>query len=113
MVGAHESPASKVQTDMNSGTCCDFDDFAKAMADETSQRILSILQEGETSERDIVAHLDLTQPTISHHLTILRRANLVTTRHEGKYVFYRSNPACVTECCGEILSRFNIEYRKT
>jgi ArsR family transcriptional regulator len=93
---------------MSNVVCCDFNDFAKAMADETRQRILSLLQAGEMNESDIVAQLDLTQPTISHHLSLLRRANLVTTRREGKFVFYRANPACVTECCREMLSRFKI-----
>ena len=93
--------------------CCDVNDFAKAMADETRQRILLLLQQGEMNEADIVSHFNLTQPTISHHLTLLRNANLVMTRHEGKYVFYRGNPACVTECCGEIQSRFNIQGRET
>ncbi len=97
---------------MRSGvTCCDFNDFVKAMSDETRQRILSLLQEGELNEGDIVAHLELTQPTISHHLALLQRANLVITRHEGKYIFYRTNPACVTECCGEIMSRFTFPRR--
>ena len=98
---------------MSDVTCCDFNDFVKAMADETRQRILSLLQAGEMNESGIVAHLDLTQPTISYHLALLRHANLVLTRHEGKYVFYRANPACVTECCGEILSRFNIHRQET
>ncbi len=97
---------------MSRVTCCDFDDFLKAIADETRQRILSLLQAGEMNENDIVAQLDLTQPTISHHLALLRRANLVTARREGKYVFYRANPACVTECCGEILARFKIPAGK-
>ncbi len=65
------------------------------------------------NEGDIVSHFNLTQPTISHHLTLLRNANLVTVRQEGKYVFYRANPACVTECCDEILSRFKIQRRET
>ena len=98
---------------MSSVTCCDFNDFVKAMADETRQRILSLLQAGEMNESDIVAHLDLTQPTISHHLSLLRRANLVSARREGKYVFYRANPACITECCGEILARFNLYSQRT
>jgi len=96
-----------------SKSCCDFNDFAKAMADETRQRILSLLQHGELNEGDIVSHFNLTQPTISHHLTLLRNANLLTARHDGKYVFYRANPACVTECCGEILSRFKIQRGET
>jgi ArsR family transcriptional regulator len=97
---------------MNSVSCCDFDDFTKAMSNETRQRILSFLQEGEMSESDIVARLDLTQPTISHHLALLRKANLVLIRREGKRVFFRANSSCVTECCNEILSRFNIEPKK-
>ena len=96
------------QTGMSNVSCCNFDDFANAMADETRQHILSLLQEGEMNESELVSRLDLTQPTISHHLAVLRRANLVQTRRQGKYVFYRANPACVIECCGQILSRFNI-----
>ena len=98
---------------MSNVTCCDFNDFVKAMADETRQHILSLLQAGEMNESDIVAHMDLTQPTVSHHLSLLRRANMVTARREGKYVFYRANTACVTECCGEILSRFDIRWEQT
>jgi DNA-binding transcriptional ArsR family regulator len=96
-----------------SKSCCDLNEFAKAMADETRQRILSLLQQWEMNEGVIVSHFNLTQPTISHHLTLLRNANLVTARHDGKYVFYRANPACVSECCGEILSRFKIQRGET
>jgi DNA-binding transcriptional ArsR family regulator len=88
--------------------CCNFDDFVKALADETRQHILTLLQAGELSESEIVSQMNLTQPTISHHLSLLKRANLVTARRAGKYVFYRANPACVTECCGELLRRFEI-----
>ena len=97
---------------MTGKACCDLHEFAKAMADETRQRILALLQAGEMNETEIFARLDLTQPTISHHLAILRRANLVQARPEGKYVFYRANPACVTECCGQILSRFQVQSRE-
>lgn len=97
---------------MSRVSCCDFNDFVKAMADETRHRILLLLQAGEMNESEIVARMDLTQPTVSHHLSLLRRANLVSARREGKYVFYRANPACVTECCGEILKRFKIPSGK-
>jgi DNA-binding transcriptional ArsR family regulator len=88
--------------------CCDFDDFAKAMADETRQHILTLLQAGEMSVSELNEHFTTTQPTQSHHLAILRRARLVAVRREGRQMFYHANPACVTECCGEILRRFNI-----
>ena len=89
-------------------TCCDLNVFLKAMADETRQHILLLLQAGEMNESDIVAGIGLTQPTISHHMSLLRLANLVSARHEGRYVFYRANPACVIECCGELLVRFKV-----
>lgn len=88
--------------------CCDFDDFTKAMADETRQRILTLLQTGEMNVSELHEHFTTTQPTLSHHLAVLRRANLVTARHEGRRTFYRANPDCVGECCGEILRRFEI-----
>jgi len=93
---------------MNDSRCCDFDDFVKVMADETRQRILTLLQTGEMSMSELKEHFAVTQPTISHHLALLRQANLVLTRRAGKQVFYRANPACVAECCGEILRRFKI-----
>ena len=88
--------------------CCDFDDFVKAMADETRQHILTLLQAGEMSVSELNEHFTTTQPTLSHHLAVLRRANLVIARHAGRQTFYRANPACVSECCGEILRRFKI-----
>lgn len=78
------------------------------MADETRRRILALLREREMSVSELNGHFAVTQPTISHHLAILRRAKLVSLRHEGRQTFYRVSSACVVECCGEILSRFNI-----
>lgn len=92
---------------MSGVTCCDFDVFVKAMADETRERILVLLRNREMSVNELTEHCALTQPTISHHLARLRRANLVTAHHDGRQTFYRAIPACVAECCQEILLRFN------
>ena len=93
---------------MNKALCCNFDDFLRAIADETRQRILTLLREREMSVTELNEHFAVTQPTISHHLAILRRAKLVNLRHEGRQTFYRVNSACGVEGCHEILSRFNI-----
>ena len=87
-------------------TCCDLNNFVKAMADENRQRIMALLQQGEMSVSELVEHFSVTQPTISHHLAILRRAHLVTIQHRGQWVYYKSNPDCVVECCNEILRLF-------
>lgn len=97
---------------MNAVKCCDLEDFVKAMADETRQRILGLLQHGEMNVGELTEALGLTQPTISHHLAIMRRAGLVFSRREGKQVFYHPSPVCVTDCCREILTRFNIPLQQ-
>jgi DNA-binding transcriptional ArsR family regulator len=91
---------------MRQPDCCDFDDFLKAMADENRQRMLALLQRGEMNAGKLQAHFNLSQPTISYHLSLLVQARLVRSRREGKYVYYRANPDCVAEQCREILSRF-------
>lgn len=82
--------------------------FAKAIADETRQEIMAALCCGWLCVGDVVdaLHGRVSQPTISHHLGILREADLVETRREGKQIFYRLNQAKVAECCGELLSSF-------
>ena len=91
---------------MNLTPRCNFDDFSRALADETRQRILALLQGQEMSVTEICTAFELTQPTISHHLTVLRLASLVTTRHDGRWIYYRINPDCIVEGCQEILARF-------
>jgi ArsR family transcriptional regulator len=98
---------------MSGVACCNFDDFVNAMADETRQRILALLQARELSVGDLTQHFPVTQPTISHHLAVLRHANLVIARHDGRQTFYRSNPACVVECCQEILHRFDSHWQES
>ena len=81
--------------------------FCKAMGDETRQRILEILQdEGEKCVSDLVDAFNLSQPTISHHLTFLKHANLVTSRKEGKQVYYSAKQDNITECCGMLFAKF-------
>jgi ArsR family transcriptional regulator len=81
--------------------------FCKALGDETRQRILQILQnEGEKCVSDLVDLFNVSQPTISHHLNFLKQANLVTSRREGKQIYYRANQENIVECCGMLFTKF-------
>ena len=84
-------------------------EFCKALADDTRQRILTMLLEEEKCVGDIVAEFDMSQPTISHHLSVLKQFNLVTSRKDGKQVFYAINQDNVTECCGQLVAKFEVE----
>lgn len=80
--------------------------FAKAMADETRQQIMSMLCCEWLCVSDIVERTGVTQPTVSHHLSILRETDLVNTRRAGKQVFYTLNQDAVALCCGTLMQNF-------
>jgi ArsR family transcriptional regulator len=67
------------------------------LADSTRLKILKLLGKEELCACEVMAALDLTQPTTSHHLGILERSGLVASRREGKWVFYRLSSPRVAE----------------
>jgi DNA-binding transcriptional ArsR family regulator len=80
--------------------------FAKAMADQTRQEIMRLLCCQWFCVNDIVSRTGVSQPTVSHHLGILRETGLVATRREGKQVFYTLNQNAVASCCGVLIRDF-------
>ena len=63
--------------------------FFSALGDTTRLRILKLMNNEELCSCEVMAALELTQPTTSHHLGILERACLLRSRRKGKWVFYR------------------------
>ena len=63
-------------------------DFLKALAHESRLMILCILAEGETSVSELEQQLGLRQPTVSQQLARLRAEGLVSTRRDGKTIYY-------------------------
>ena len=83
-------------------------EFCRALADDTRQRILQLLMDvDELSVSQIVAAFHVSQPTISHHLALLRQIDLVTSRKDGKQVYYALNRERVVACCGRLMARFD------
>jgi ArsR family transcriptional regulator len=80
--------------------------FAKAISDETRQKIMNLCCCDSLSVNEIVEKLDVSQPTVSHHLAILREADLVTVREEGKQTFYSLNQENIAVCCGQLMIKF-------
>ena len=85
-------------------------DFAKALADETRQKIMTQCCCQQLSVNDIVAALDVAQPTVSHHLKILKSAGLVTSERRGKQVLYSLNQARLAASCCQVAEDFAPEY---
>jgi ArsR family transcriptional regulator len=84
-------------------------EFCRALADGTRQQILEMLMEGELCVGDIVDAFDMSQPTISHHLNVLKQFGLVTSRKDGKQVYYAINRDNVVQCCGRLIAKFDAE----
>ena len=87
--------------------------FAKAISDETRQKIMNLCCCCSLSVNEIVEKLDVSQPTVSHHLAILREDDLVTIREEGKQTFYSLNQENVATCCGQLMVKFAPETETT
>jgi ArsR family transcriptional regulator, arsenate/arsenite/antimonite-responsive transcriptional repressor len=81
-------------------------EFAKAIADETRQRIMTLCCCKALTVSDITIQIGVSQPTVSHHLAILRDANLVTVKREGRETFYSLNQERITLCCGRLMAQF-------
>ena len=63
--------------------------FFAALGDATRLKMLKIIGDEELCSCEVMAALELTQPTTSHHLGILERVGLLTSRRNGKWVFYK------------------------
>ena len=69
---------------------------AKALADPTRVRVLAALRSGELCVCELCDALDVTQSTLSTHLQVIRDAGLVSTRKEGKWIYYALQPDAKT-----------------
>lgn len=82
-------------------------DFAKALADETRQKIMEICCCRQMSVGEIVEKLgDVTQPTVSHHLKILRDAGLVIVERRGKEIYYTLDQSRLAQDCCRVAGVF-------
>ena len=65
--------------------------FFKALSDPTRRKVLQLLREQDMTPSEILVKLPVSQPTLSHHLDILKRADLVTGEREGQFIRYSLN----------------------
>jgi len=76
--------------------------FLAALADPTRLAIIrQLAADTETCACDFTSSCDVGQPTVSHHLRVLREAGLVTSERRGQWIFYRIGPG-VAERLGDI-----------
>lgn len=74
-----------------------FAETFKALSDPARREILQLLKKGRLSAGEIVSHFDMTGATISYHLGILKKADLVQETKVKNYVYYELNASVVEE----------------
>lgn len=74
-----------------------FADTFKALSDPVRREILQLLKSGRLSAREIGSHFDMTGATVSYHLKILKKADLVWETKVKNYVYYELNTSVVEE----------------
>ena len=74
-----------------------FADTFKALSDPVRRDILTMLKNGRMSAGEIGSHFDMTGATVSYHLNILKKADLVYEEKEKNFVYYSLNTSIVEE----------------
>lgn len=72
-------------------------DVFKALSDQTRREILRLLQAGDMTAGAIAENFAMTKPSISHHLSVLKQAELVTAERRGQEIVYSLNTTVFQE----------------
>jgi DNA-binding transcriptional ArsR family regulator len=87
-------------------SCCDENcvDMLVALTDVTRLKIIALFYENkELCVTSIAERFELTRPTISHHLNLMKRAKLLNSRKEGKEIYYSFNKGHVIQVMEAVL----------
>ena len=69
----------------------------KALSDPIRREILTLLKSGTMAAGDIAAHFDVTAAAVSRHLSVLKEADLIRDKREGKFIYYELNASVLEE----------------
>lgn len=79
-----------------------FQETFKALSDPTRRAILDLLKDGARTAGEIGSRFDMTGATVSHHLSVLKEAGLISDERRGKYIYYELNLSILDEITGWI-----------
>lgn len=79
----------------------------RALNDPTRRQILEILREGDLTAGEIADRFDMTKPSISHHLDLLKQAELVSADKRGQFIYYTLSTTVLDELLSWIFTLKN------
>lgn len=95
-------------------------DIFKALNDETRRHILELLRQKDMSAGEIADQFDMSKPSISHHLELLKKADLITQEKKGQFVIYSINTSVLDEILSWLfkfqpqlnLKKYEVRFKK-
>ncbi|MCF6093982.1 autorepressor SdpR family transcription factor [Microaerobacter geothermalis] len=87
-------------------------DTFKALSDPTRRQIIQLLKERNMTAGDIAEHFEMTKPSISHHLNLLKQANIVIDQRKGQFIYYSLNTTVFQELVAWFLQFKDPKERK-
>jgi len=76
----------------------------KALNDETRRKIIELLKDKDMNAGEIAEKFNISKPSISHHLDILKRADLITSEKKGQFIEYSLNTTILEDLISWILT---------
>jgi DNA-binding transcriptional ArsR family regulator len=80
----------------------------RALADPTRRAILQMLSERDMTAGEIAAQFAISAPSVSHHLNVLKNADLVRAERDGQTIVYSLNATVVQEFLQELMQLFKV-----
>ncbi len=80
----------------------------KALADPTRREIIRMLGEKNMNAGDIASAFNMSKPSISHHLNILKNAELISGERDGQNIIYSINSSVMQELINELMNLFQV-----
>jgi len=84
----------------------------KAISDPTRRQILALLKKKDLSAGQLSGHFPISKPSLSHHLNILKNANLIDQERRGQEIIYSINMTVFYEISTELINTFNLGRKK-
>lgn len=86
-------------------------DVFKALADPTRREILRLLTTGERTAGELAEHFDMSKPSVSHHFSVLKEAELIRSRRDGQQIYYSLNTTVVEDLLTWLYDLFGTNRR--
>ena len=86
-----------IRLNVKGGNALAINETLRALADPIRREILNLLRGGRMSAGEICDHFDVTGASISRHLSVLKEADLIRDKREGKFIFYELNTSVLED----------------